>query len=66
VALHIAAVLFYRFAQGNDLIAPMWHGDKALAPGTPPSIDGAAQRALAALLIALALALAWWVARLGA
>jgi cytochrome b len=65
VALHIAAVLYYRFGRGNDLIAPMWHGDKALAPGTPASADGAAQRGLAALLIALALGIAWWVARLG-
>jgi cytochrome b len=65
VALHIAAVLFYRFARGNDLIAPMWHGDKALSPGTPASADGARQRLLAAVLIALALGFAWWLARLG-
>jgi cytochrome b len=65
VVLHIAAVLFYRFVRGNDLITPMWHGDKALAPGIPASADGARERTLAAVLIALALGLAWWLARLG-
>jgi cytochrome b len=66
IVLHIAAVLFYRFKKQRNLIAPMWHGDKALAPGTPASADGAKQRALAAVLIALALGLSWWIARLGA
>jgi cytochrome b len=65
VALHIGAVLYYRFARGNDLIVPMWRGDKALAPGTPASADGAVQRVRAAVVIALALGVAWWVARLG-
>lgn len=66
VVLHVAAVLFYRFKEQRDLIGPMWHGDKALAPGLPASADGAKQRALAAVLIALALGLSWWIARLGA
>jgi cytochrome b len=66
VVLHIAAVLFYRFKKQRDLIAPMWHGDKQLAPGTPASADGVAQRVLAAVLIALALGVSWWIARLGA
>jgi cytochrome b len=65
-ALHIGAVLYYRIARGTDLIVPMWRGDKALAPGTPASADGAAQRAWAAVLMALALGLAAWVASLGA
>ena len=65
MALHIAAVLYYRFGRKNDLIAPMWRGDKALSPGTPASADGTLQRLLAAALIALALGFAWWIARLG-
>jgi cytochrome b len=64
VALHIGAVVFYRW-RGNDLIAPMWHGDKRLAPGTPASRDGAATRTLALLVFAAGLGLAWWIARLG-
>ena len=66
VALHIAAVLFYLFKKQRNLIAPMWHGNKHLAPGTPPSADGVAQRVMAAVLIGLALCLSWWIARLGA
>jgi cytochrome b len=65
VALHIGAVLFYRFAKQRDLIGPMWHGDKALDAGTPASADGVRQR-LTALAVALAcLALAGWISRLG-
>lgn len=64
VALHIGAVLFYRW-RGNNLIAPMWHGDKALPADTPASRDGAGTRALALLVFAAGLGLAWWIARLG-
>jgi cytochrome b len=66
VVLHIGAVLFYLFRKQRNLIGPMWHGDKALAPGTPASADGVRQRALAAVLIAAALGLSWAIARLGA
>jgi cytochrome b len=66
VVLHIAAVLFYLFKKKRNLIAPMWHGDKVLPPGTPASADDAKQRILAAVLIAFALSLSWWIARLGA
>ncbi len=66
VVLHIAAVLFYLFKKQRNLIGPMWHGDKLLAPGTPASADDAKQRILAAVVIALTLSLSWWIARLGA
>jgi cytochrome b len=65
VVLHIAAVLFYLWKKQRNLIGPMWHGDKHLVPGTPASEDGLAQRTLAALLIALALGVSWWISRLG-
>lgn len=66
VVLHVGAVFFYLLKKGRNLIAPMWHGDKtALPPGTPASADGAAQRTLALVLMAAALGLAWWIARLG-
>jgi cytochrome b len=65
IVLHIAAVLFYLRKKQRNLIAPMWHGDKALPPGTPASADGVTQRVLAAVLIALALGVSWWIARLG-
>jgi cytochrome b len=66
VVLHVAAVLFYLFKKKRNLIAPMWHGDKVLPPSTPASADGARQRIVAAVLIALALSVSWWIARLGA
>ena len=39
VALHIVAVLFYLWKKQRNLIAPMWHGDKHLPPGTPAEMD---------------------------
>jgi cytochrome b len=65
IVLHIAVVLFYLFKKQRNLIAPMWHGDKHLPPGTPASADGVPQRVLAAVLIALALSISWWIAQLG-
>jgi cytochrome b len=65
VVLHIAAVMFYLLKKQRNLIGPMWHGDKLLPPGTPASADSLAQRVLAAVLIALALGVSWWIARLG-
>jgi cytochrome b len=65
VVLHIGAVLYYLLKKQRDLIGPMWHGDKPLPPATPASADGAAQRLLAALLMAAALGLSWWIAQLG-
>lgn len=64
--LHVAAVLYYLRAKRRNLIAPMWHGDKLLAPGTPASADGLRQRVLAAALIGVGLTLAVAIARLGA
>jgi cytochrome b len=65
VVTHVGAVLYYLQAKGRNLIAPMWHGDKRLAPGTPASADGWRQRVLAAVLILAGLAIAGWIARLG-
>jgi len=64
ITLHVGAVLFYRW-RGNDLIAPMWHGDKRLARGTPASQDAASTRWVGALVFAAGLGLSWWIARLG-
>jgi cytochrome b len=51
VVLHVAAIVAYRL-RGRDLVAPMWHGDKTLAPQTPASADTPATRLFAAVLIA--------------
>ena len=65
VLLHVGAVVYYLRARGRNLTAAMWHGDKWLAPDVPASADDTAQRALALALIVAALALSWWIARLG-
>jgi cytochrome b len=36
IALHVAAVLFYRVVKGQDLVRPMLTGVKTLPEGTPP------------------------------
>ncbi|KPF68021.1 hypothetical protein IP84_11260 [beta proteobacterium AAP99] len=64
VALHLAAILYYRFAQKNDLVGPMITGTK---PGA--ASDGAewsAGRSVLALVLAAAAAGAvWWIVNLG-
>lgn len=53
VAIHVAAILFYRFGKGRDLIAPMFSGDKRLPPAVPSARDSLATRVGALLLLAL-------------
>lgn len=65
VALHMAAILYYRFVRQKNLVTPMIDGDKPLPPGTPASQDSLATRGLALLLAAGCAALAVWVYRLG-
>ncbi len=66
VLLHVAAIVFYRVARGQDLIRPMLGGDKRLPADTPPSEDGLRARAFAlGLALLIALLLGWAVVRLG-
>lgn len=51
VALHIAAVLWYLWARGQNLIRPMFDGDKLLAQPAEASRDDARSRLLAAVLL---------------
>ncbi len=53
VVLHIAAIIFYLMKKRENLIAPMIHGDKALAQALPASRDDAGSRALAAVVFAV-------------
>jgi cytochrome b len=57
VALHISAILFYRFFKGENLVRPMVTGYKPLPTGTPT--PKAAPAWLAALILAGASALVW-------
>jgi cytochrome b len=63
--LHVAAVVYYLRTKRQNLIAPMWHGDKLVATELPASADGGRQRVLALVLISASLAVSWWIARLG-
>jgi cytochrome b len=68
VALHIAAIVFYKVRKQTDLVGPMLSGDKPIPPAaadTPPSVDRAGTRALALVLGLACAGLAVWVARLG-
>jgi len=64
VALHVGAIVFYRFARHENLVRPMLTGDKDVAGGAPPSRDDGPLR-LRALLVATACAaiVAWIVNR---
>lgn len=62
VALHVAAVVYYAVVKRQDLIAAMWHGDKALPPDVTATRDSVRTRVLAVLLAALcALAVTWLI-----
>jgi len=65
VALHVGAILYYRFVRQTNLVRPMISGDKPLPAGTPSSNDNLATRGLALLLAAACAALAIWVYRQG-
>jgi cytochrome b len=62
VAVHVAAVLFYLWKKGENLIRPMVRGDKTVAHAAAGSRDDAATRSLAlAVLVACGAAVAWLV-----
>jgi len=66
VLLHVAAIVYYLLRKKHDLVRPMLTGDKPLGAEVPASADGAAHRALAALLVAACAALVAWLVSLGA
>ena len=63
VSLHVGAILFYRFKKGEDLVAPMVHGDKKISVVTPGSRDDARSRLLATAVLAACATLVLWVIR---
>lgn len=67
VALHVGAIVFYLVRKGENLVRPMFTGDKHLDTPVEGSRDDAASRLLALVLAALCGAGAWWVVvKLGA
>ncbi|ODV14583.1 MAG: cytochrome B [Rubrivivax sp. SCN 70-15] len=65
VALHVAAIAYYRLRRGVDLVRPMLSGDKTLPAATPAATDNLATRLIALLLAALCAAAVAWVVSLG-
>ncbi len=65
VGLHVAAIAFYRWRLGRNLVRPMLTGDKPLPAATPASADSVATRLFALLLVALCAGAVAWVVSLG-
>jgi cytochrome b len=61
IALHIAAILFYRFVRGRKLTMPMITGKAVLEPGAEPMRPGKWWVALVCLAIAFGVS-RWFVA----
>jgi len=61
IALHVAAILFYRLALGRNLLGPMITGKAELAPGVEPMRPARPVAALASAIVALAVT-AWIIA----
>lgn len=62
VLLHVGAIVFYRVRKGENLVAPMLHGDKDLAQAFPSSRDDPVTRTVGAIAFAVcAAAVAWLV-----
>lgn len=59
IALHVAAILYYRVARGKNLVGPMLSGRARLAAGTQGMVAAPAGRL--ALALAIAAALTWWI-----
>ena len=51
VALHLSAIAFYALRRGQNLIGPMWHGDKRLAADVPAAVDDGRSRAVALVVV---------------
>lgn len=67
VALHIAAILFYRLKKKENLVQPMLQGDKLVpdASPLPASRDDGFSRWKALLIWAACAGLVYWIAGLG-
>ena len=61
VALHVAAIVFYRVAKGRNLVGPMLTGDAPAQAGAVPSRDDAALRLRALAILAACAGLVYWL-----
>jgi cytochrome b len=65
IVLHLAAIAYYWRRQRRNLVAPMLHGDKALAVAAPESADHGRTRLLALVLLAICAGGVAWLVALG-
>ena len=63
--LHVAAVVFYLVRRKNNLVRPMWTGDKLLSQGVPAARDQAGSRVIALAVAAACAGLVAWLVNLG-
>lgn len=62
VALHLAAILFYRVAKHEDLVKPMITGIKELPADAIVEHSRGGSAALGAVVLALAIGIVWYIA----
>jgi cytochrome b len=65
VVLHVVAVMYYLWVKKDNLVRPMFRGDKMVATPVPSSRDDLRSRLLGAAILAVSAAVAAWVAGLG-
>ena len=51
VSLHVGAIAFYWLRRRQNLVAPMWHGDKRLAADVPGAVDDGRSRTIALVVV---------------
>jgi len=61
VSLHVLAVAAYQWGLKVDLLGPMIHGWRTVPPGLRPANPARASAGLAAVLLAVAAALVYWL-----
>jgi cytochrome b len=65
IAVHLIALVYYRFVKSESLTTAMLNGDKVLPHAATPSRDDGRHRMLALVVFAACCGVAYWVGGLG-
>ena len=65
VAMHVGAIAFYWFRRRQNLVGPMWHGDKLLTADVPHAVDNGRTRTIALMVAVVCALVVTAVVRLG-
>ncbi len=65
IVLHLAAIGYYYFAKRDNLVRPMFSGDKTMASALPGSRDDAVSRLAAIVVLVASASLVAWAVSLG-